>query len=70
MARAHHPSVLKINADPVLRARASAAASKAMRRWWQNRKLPPMTPHQRYLYRIIREVAGREAALRQLAGSP
>jgi len=70
MARAHHPGCWKINADPALRARATVAAAEAMRRWWRDRKLPPMSPHQRYLYRKIREAQGREAALRQVAGSP
>jgi hypothetical protein len=70
MARARNPGALKINADPVLRARASAAASNGMRRWWASRKLPPMTASQRYKYRLIRERAGRVEALRQVVGSP
>lgn len=34
------------------------------------RDLPPMTPTQYYKYRHIREVAGRDEALRLVVGSP
>ena len=35
-----------------------------MKRWWDGRRLPPMTPQQRWKYRVIREALGREAALK------
>lgn len=60
----------KINATPALRAKATEAAREGMKRWWDGRRLPPMTPTQRYKYRHIREVAGREEALRLVVGSP
>ena len=59
----------RLNADPVMRARISAGASAGMKRWWDGRRLPPMTPAQRWKYRTIREALGRDEALRQVLGS-
>lgn len=57
------------NDDPAVRARATAAARAGMKRWWADRKLPPMTPSQQYQYRHVRELRGREEALRQVVES-
>lgn len=66
MSRQSH--MAKLNGDPVMRARISAANSAGMKRWWANKKLPPMTPQQRWKYRTIREAFGRDEALRQVVG--
>ncbi|MBS0220101.1 MAG: hypothetical protein JSR91_05095 [Proteobacteria bacterium] len=57
-------NVRRMNADPVLRARINEACREGMKRWWDGKRLPPMTPRQRWKYRQIREALGREAALR------
>jgi len=67
--RPRNPHAAKINADPAMRAKVEAAASAAMKRWWDGRRLPPMTPAQRWKYRTIREALGRDAALREVVGS-
>jgi hypothetical protein len=59
-------NIRRMNADPVMRARISAACREGMRRWWDGRRLPPMTPQQRWKYRVLREAVGREAALRMV----
>ena len=57
-------NVRRMNADPATRARISEACRAGMKRWWDGRRLPPMTPQQRWKYRVIREALGREAALK------
>lgn len=62
-------NVRRMNADPKMRARISEACSEGMKRWWESRRLPAMTPHQRWKYRQIREALGREAALKVVLSS-
>lgn len=56
-------NVRRMNADPILRARIDEACRDGMKRWWDGRRLPPMTRRQRWKYRQLREALGREAAL-------
>ena len=53
-------------ADPVNRERYR----EAIRRGWQNnkRKLPPMSPEMKLLYRQLRRVVGSKAARAELFG--
>jgi hypothetical protein len=57
-------NVRRMNADPAMRALITEACRAGMKRWWASRKLPPMTPQQRWKYRVIRQALGREAALK------
>jgi hypothetical protein len=67
--RPHKSHAVKTNADPVMRAKVELAASEAMKRWWDGKRLPSMTPRQRWKYRTIREMCGRDVALQQALGS-
>ncbi len=58
--------IARLNRDPETRAKITAASSEGMKRWWASRKLPPMTPSQRWKYRTIRELHGRAVALEQV----
>lgn len=56
------PHLALLNATPAQRERMSIG----MKQWWADRKLPEMTPQQRWKYRTIREVAGKTEALRRV----